>query len=513
MTKRLLGVALLIVLIPCVALAFPTVFPHQTTIYQPEKCYNGYTVFGDEVEGSGTLLIDMNGNVVHKWVGICDKEHPPKILKGGYLMGTKRPKEGAKGRIWGDDMSTDLVIVDWDGNVVRNIPRAGMHHDHQVEGNPVGYHVPGMPYEKRDGKVLILSHKMAKNPAITDKELYDDYITEIDADGNIVWEWLASEHFDEMNFPDEVKKTMYKYPTYTMTRTPGVKGGDWIHVNSASYLGPNKWYDEDPVKYKVFHPDNIIISNRQTNTSCIIEKATGKVVWQIGPLYYKDTMWEFGGKKYKRAYKKLKQIIGNHHTHMIPKGLPGEGNILIYDNGGYGGYGPRNPGAHLGWSDARRDYSRVIEFDPRTLKVRWEHGPKQLGLRNGYQFYSDYVSSAQRLPNGNTLITNGAVGQIQEVTAEHEVVWEYISPFYNPNGNYNLIYRAYRVPYDYIPQLEKPVETAVIPPNNSEFVLGAGGAAMSAAPATDMTKADAGDEDEDDEDDEDDEEEASMNAY
>ena len=505
MRLRMLGVVLVLVLIPCVVLAFPTVFPHKTTIYKPEKCFSGYTIFGNEVEGEGTVLIDMNGNVVHEWIGICDKEHPAKLLKGGYVMGSQRSKPEAAGRIWGHELSTDLVIADWDGKVVRRIPNAGMHHDHQVEGNPVGFHVPGMPYEKKDGKILILSHKLAKNPAITDKELYDDYIVEVDKDNKVVWEWLASEHFDEMNFPEEFKATMYKYPTYTMTRTPGVKGGDWIHVNSASYLGPNKWYDEDPVKYKAFHPDNIIISNRQTNSSNIIEKATGKIVWQIGPYYYPDTKWEFDGKVYKKAYKKLQQIIGNHHTHMIPKGLPGEGNILIYDNGGYGGYGPRNPGAHLGWSDARRDYSRVLEFSPVTLKVSWAHGPKQLGFRDGYKFYSDYVSSAQRLPNGNTLITNGAVGQLQEVTPKHEIVWEYISPYYNKSGKYNLIYRAYRVPYDYVPQLEKPEEIAVIPPKNTEFVIGGSMTAGAAGQAEEVVDDQAAEEEED--------EQPGMNAY
>ncbi|MBN1848489.1 MAG: aryl-sulfate sulfotransferase [Deltaproteobacteria bacterium] len=454
---------------PSGVFSFPTVFPHGTTIYNPEKCYNGYTVFGTEVEEEGTVLIDMNGNVVKQWKNICQAEHPPKMLNGGYLAGTMRPAPEKDGRIWGDDHSTDLVVVDWDGKVVRNIPRAGMHHDYQFEGNPVGYHVPGMLVDNYKGKILILSHKIARNPAITDKDLYDDYIAEVDAKGNIVWEWLASEHFDEMNFPDEVKATLYKYPTYSATRTPDVKGGDWIHVNAASYLGPNKWYNEDPVKYKVFHPDNIIISNRQTNTSCIIEKATGKVVWQIGPLYYPDIIWEFGGEQYKRAYRKLEQIIGQHHTHMIPKGLPGEGNIMIYDNGGYAGYGPRNPGAHWGWSDARRDYSRVIEFDPRTLEMVWEHSAKVMGLREKYKFYSDYVSSAQRLPNGNTLITNGAVGQFQEVTPDHEIVWEYISPYYNDKGKYNLVYRAYRVPYDYVPQLKKPVERSVVPPDNTKY--------------------------------------------
>ena len=450
-------------------LAFPTIFPHGTTIYKPEKCWSGYTVFGTEVESEGTVLIDMNGNVVKQWKNICQAEHPPKMLKGGYLAGTLRPAPEKKGRIWGDPHSTDLVVVDWNGKVVRRIPQAGMHHDYQFEGSSTGYHAPGQVVDNYKGKMLVLSHKMVKNPKITDKELYDDYIAEVDADGKIVWEWLASDHFDEMNFPESVKKTMRKYPTFSMTRTPGVKGGDWIHVNAASYLGPNKWWDEDPVAYKVFNPENIIISNRQTNTSCIIEKATGKVVWQIGPLYYKDVKWKFGDKVYKRAYKKLGQIIGQHHTHMIPKGLPGEGNILVYDNGGYAGCGPRNPGAHFGWSDARRDFSRVVEFDPRTLKVVWEHSAKQMGMRNKYQFYSDYVSSAQRLPNGNTLITNGAVGQFQEVTPDHEIVWEYISPYYNKKGNYNLVYRAYRVPYDYVPQLTKPAEKAVIPPERSSF--------------------------------------------
>lgn len=458
---------------PVEAFSFPTVFPHGTTIYKPEKCWNGFTVYGTEVEAEGTVLIDMNGNVVKQWKDICQAEHPPKLLKGGYLAGTKRPSPEKKGRVWADEHSTDLVVVDWDGKVVRKIPNAGMHHDYQFEGNPAGYHAPGMPVDKHDGKILILSHKFTHNKDITNKELYDDFIVEVDAKGNVIWEWLASDHFNEMNFPDEFKETLRKYPTFSMTRTPGKKGGDWIHVNSASYVGPNKWWDEDPVKYKVFNPDNVIISNRQTNTSCIIDKATGKIVWQIGPHYYRDSVWEFNGKKYKKAYKKLGQIIGQHHTHMIPKGLPGEGNIMIYDNGGYAGYGPRNPGSHYGWSDARRDYSRVIEIDPRTLKIVWEHSAKQMGMRNKYQFYSDYVSSAQRLPNGNTLITNGAIGQLQEITPDHEIVWEHISPYYTEKGKYNLVYRAYRVPYSYVPQLAKPEEIAVTPPANSLFRISA----------------------------------------
>ena len=122
-------------------------------------------------------------------------------------------------------------------------------------------------------------------------------------------------------------------------------------------------------------------------------------------------MWIFDGKKYPNAYKRLDWIIGLHHTHMIPKGLPGEGNILIYDNGGRGGYGAPNPGSPNGMNNAIRDSSRVIEIDPTTLRIVWEYSGRTMGYRDEYKIYSSYVSSAQRLPNGNTLVTNGSVGQ------------------------------------------------------------------------------------------------------
>ena len=70
---------------------------------------------------------------------------------------------------------------------------------------------------------------------------------------------------------------------------------------------------------------------------------------------------------------------------------------------------------------------------------------------------SPFISSAQRLPNGNTLITEGSDGRIFEVTADHELVWEYVSPYWgNGNLNMNLVYRAYRAPYDWVPQLPEP---------------------------------------------------------
>ena len=226
--------------------------------------------------------------------------------------------------------------------------------------------------------------------------------------------------------------------------------GDWMHINSMSLLGPNKWHDAGDER---FNPENIIWDSRESNIIAIISKKTGELVWKTGPDY--DTS---------KALKKLGWIIGQHHAHMIPRGLPGEGNILVYDNGGWAGYGAPNPGAPTGIKNVLRDYSRVLEFDPVTLGIVWQHTPKEAGLlhpTDSNRYYSPFISSAQRLPNGNTLITEGSGGRIIEVTQDHEIVWEYISPYWGTLMHMNMVYRAYRLPYEWVPQLSRPREVPI----------------------------------------------------
>ncbi|MCG8632202.1 MAG: aryl-sulfate sulfotransferase, partial [Desulfobacterales bacterium] len=214
-----------------------------------------------------------------------------------------------------------------------------------------------------------------------------------------------------------------------------------------------------------------------TNISLIISKETGKIVWRLGPDY--DTSPEL---------KKLGWIIGQHHAHMIPKGLPGAGNIMIFDNGGWAGYGAPNPLSPTGFRSALRDYSRVIEIDPVTLEIKWQFSPGELGLVfpvDYNRFYSPFVSSAQRLPNGNTLITEGASGKIFEVTRDHEIVWEYISPYWGKILPINQVYRAYRVPYEWIPQVDPPKETAIIKPDVTTYRM-PGASAMGAQTQVDV---------------------------
>lgn len=117
------------------------------------------------------------------------------------------------------------------------------------------------------------------------------------------------------------------------------------------------------------------------------------------------------------ALRKLEQIVGPHHAQMIPKGLPGEGNILVFDNGGYAGYGNPNPGSPTGMLNALRDFSRVLEFNPVTLEVVWEYSMRSIGALpriEGHKFFSPYMSGVQQYtshvsyrPVGNSIASEG----------------------------------------------------------------------------------------------------------
>ncbi len=460
-----LSVAFIIALAPTIFYAFPSVYPTGTTIYQPDKAWNGYTIFPTP-EGQGAVLIDMNGNLIRRFEDVPGS--PVRILPGGHIMGggMGAGMGGGMGAGMGGGMGAAagraIVQLDWEGNEVWRFGKteqvedaegnlvwtSSHHHDWQREGSPAGYYAPGSEPSVSSGRTLILAHKNVTRPEISGRRLTDDYVLEVSWDGEVLWDWLASDHVDELGFSAAARDAIRGSP-------PGNQGDqdfDWLHLNSLSYLGPNRWYDDGDER---FHPDNVIWSSRNANIVAIVARS-GEIVWRMGPDY-RET----------EALQEIGQVIGQHHPHIIPVGLPGAGNLMVFDNGGGAGYGEPNPVAPNGRSIVERYSSRVLEINPVTMEKVWEYS---ISGHDDFHFFSFNVSSAQRLPNGNTLITEGATGRAFEVTADGEIVWEFISPyFYASDDKRNNFYRAYRVPYDWIPQLTPPEQRPVVPPHPSEF--------------------------------------------
>jgi hypothetical protein len=68
--------------------------------------------------------------------------------------------------------------------------------------------------------------------------------------------------------------------------------------------------------------------------------------------------------------------------------------------------------------------SRVVELDPLTQELLWSY---EGGVDE--PFFTSTCGSSQRLPNGNTLVTESDNGRAFEVTREGEIVWEFVSPY------------------------------------------------------------------------------------
>ena len=169
--------------------------------------------------------------------------------------------------------------------------------------------------------------------------------------------------------------------------TPQDHRAEWTHGNTVAETAEG----------------HLVVSFRNISTVVMIERATGNIIWRLGH-----------------------PPLAQQHD---PRPLP-NGNILIFDNG-----------THR--ADHPATFSRVIEVDPRTNAIVWQYADQSL-----FEFFSPYISGAQRLANGNTLICEGCHGRIFEVTPGHEVVWEYVSPhfFQEPGraGLNNWVFRAFR---------------------------------------------------------------------
>jgi hypothetical protein len=392
-----------------------------------------------------TRVIDLNGTVVHAWpfAGV-----PPRILdpalNAGRIgdVGVQLTDSGdARGGIYANGTIGQL---DWDGQLIwewgAQAPGGAARQNHDWELFP-------------NGNRLILTTVPRVVACLGDDVVGDQGLYEVAPDGEIVWSWLAGDHLEEFGFSDAGWAALRE----TATRDPEDPWG-YLEMNSAKSLGRNRWYDAE--LGTAFQPDNILVSFRKANVVALIDKSSGKIAWKLGPYYDAEAGSQHQRITRHEVPRPLDQTSGQHNPHMIAADLPGAGNILVFDNQGGAGYPAAPIGIYAG--------SRVLEIDPVIEEIVWQYTAEDSGLPP-WAFFSSFVSNAQRLPNGNTLITEGMQGRLFQVTPRGDVVWEYHSPYvgYGVAGEpevkqprvpgvdrltlTSLVYRSQAVPFDWTP--------------------------------------------------------------
>lgn len=429
------------------AVAGPSAYPTGTTLYNPAKAFNTFVLFTD---GNGFAhLIDMNGNSVHEWKNAGDLTTylDPALTGGkrGHVLATLSTVEGQGTDLVPGAVTTRITKtigeLDWDGGTLWTFGdktqdgMARQHHDWARLPN---------------GDTLVLSNLIHEVKGFRLPRVLDDVVYEVSPQGEIVWKWVASDHIGEFGFTPEQLQLVRNADT-----------ADYLHLNNMKVVGPNHWFAEGDSR---FAPDNILIDSRNANFIAIIDRKTGMIAWRLGPNYPMANTPPTS----RKVPRPLDRTSGQHDAHIIPEGLPGAGNLLVFDNEGEGGYPPVPLSVTGG--------SRVLEIDPIKEQIVWQYTGQDSGAPD-WSFRSTHISSARRLPNGNTLICEGQSGRAFQVTRDGEIVWEYVNPYprYSTDRNtgrtvtnYQL-YRAQPVPYDWVPADTPHSEKPVAPPNNTQF--------------------------------------------
>jgi hypothetical protein len=410
--------------------ASPRIYPTGVTVYDPSRTYNSFICFSSP--DGNTHLVDMDGNEVHRWpyVGLPGKIIDPKLVGGqrGHVLLQLSDNGEKRGGIFDNQTVGEF---DWDGKKVwewgTQAPGGSARQNHDWARLP-------------NGNTLLLVTIPHPVKGLGPKELGDQGVYEIDPAGSIVWKWVAGEHLRDFGFSyDGIRFLREK-----IARNPEEVWG-YLEINDLQVLGPNRWYDAGDPR---FNPDNLMFDSRKSNFIAIIDKKSGRIVWRLGP--------NFPGSEYsadqrilnKQLPRPVDQISGQHNAHLIPEGLPGAGNLLLFDDQGGAGFPPAALGIYAG--------SRILEIDPIKNEIVWQYTGANSG-RPVWSFFSSFVSNAQRLPNGNTLIDEGMDGRFFQITPDGDIVWEYVPPYLGEKqvgGKTfvdSLVFRAQAVPYDWVP--------------------------------------------------------------
>ena len=429
-----IAVVAIVTMAACVTFAHEAFHgPTELIYYDREKSANGYVMFSARPEHDDhefTYLIDMEGQVVHKWQTVT----PAYRGKSYVIEKTARLTENGtivQGLMTGSDTQPGSLLqeLDWDGNVVREFidRREGYIYHHnfkRIWNNTLN-----------DWTIIFTSQiPMTQQQAVAagadPSKQWDaapDGVVEMDMNGNVVWEWWSLDHVIQDTNPSWPNYGVIKEHPEKIDLNWGARlRGDFIHQNALDY---NQTLDQIVVsnssmsEFYVIDHANTFVPNDFEASKARAAGSGGDILYRWGnPNVYDSGDGPTYGADGNRSSEGDQQLAFHHDIQWIKEGLPGVGNFLVFNNGA------RRVGAHR---------SEVIEINPYAgtypngTYVLDEGGTQRVWSFTSVEpnsFFSAHISSVQRLPNGNTLVMAGRHGHIFQVTPDGEVVWEYTVP-------------------------------------------------------------------------------------
>jgi Arylsulfotransferase (ASST) len=413
MSTRLLIHSIVLVLVACPLYAqFNTV----GVVTNEPGAFEGYTLLPPN-GSKKTYLIDNDGRVINQWTSNHVPGQSAYLLENGDLLRTARPlgqsiftAGGGGGRV---------ERFSWEGELQWEFDymSANYRQHHDIEPLP-------------NGNVLVISWDLktreeaiaaGKNPSkLSNGGMWPDKIIEVQPDGmsggTIVWEWHAWDHLvQDFDQSKPGYATVSEHPELIdINGQSGPPNEDWLHINSVAY---NPELDQIILSVHNFH--EIWVIDHSTTSAEAATDSGGRYG------YGGDILYRWGNPRmYDRGGVADKKLFGQHDAQWIAAGSPGEGNILVFNNG------IRRVG---------EEYSSVDELKaPQASNGSYivstdnAYGPEELvwsyAAPNPQDLFASNISGAQRLPNGNTLICDGPAGELLELTKEKELVWKYVNP-------------------------------------------------------------------------------------
>ncbi len=464
---------------------------HRGVLERSAGAQPGYTLLAP-LQSRETYLIDLDGRIVHRWRSDYLPGQSATLLDDGHLL--RAAREDGLSPIGCGGAGGRIEEFDWDGNLVWtwccNDERRRQHHEFEV-----------LP----DGNVVVLVWELksvdeaieaGRDPATAMVGVVDSVLEVAPTrpfGGTVVWEWHVWDHLIQDREPGlpnfgvvadepgrldlnaladdgggrpglteeeqgELRRLGYLGSSSDDAHPAGgrIEGpiGDWNHVNSVDYHA-----GLDQLLLSSHNQHEVWIIDHGTTT----EEAAGSSGGRRGRGG--DFLWRWGNPRaWKAGDASDQQLFGQHDARWIADGRSVDECVLLFNNlvpvGGRSGHAPARLASCVVslelplLPDGTYFREQGRPFGP--CEPAWRYG----GAQGEASFFSPVVSGAQRLPNGNTLISSGAEGRCIEIDAQGRVVWSFRNPYGAPSGEasprdadeseaFGAFFRAKRLPPDH----------------------------------------------------------------